>query len=208
MKKMKIDQYSPDPTVVFEAYRTLLTGGIIVYPTDTAYGIGVNAMDVRAISKLYDIKGRDYKKPTHVVVKDWEMIEKIAETDELAKKLYEQFMPGALTLVLSKKAAIPSVLTAQLPTVGVRIPNSAFTKALSRLFPQPYTTPSANRSGEATPYSIDRVTSVLDVSRVDLIIDAGDLPQTPPSTIIDLTTIPASIIREGAISKDRLLSYI
>lgn len=182
-----------------QAAKVLKRGGVVVYPTDTAYGIGVNALDLDALAKLYHIKHRDQARPTHVVVRNWEMIEKIAHTNKLSKTIYEKYFPGALTMVLPKKDIIPNDLTGGLSTIGVRIPDTKFTKTLSQLVDFPYTTPSANRSGEPTPYSIHEVAKVLDLSKVDLVLDAGVLPKNLPSTIVAVGDDSVTILRQGPV---------
>lgn len=204
MNIINIDSKNPDNEAILNAAAVLKNGGILVYPTDTAYGIGVNAIDKKAIRKLYEIKGRDFTKPTHIVVKDWEMVNKIAKVNEYAKKLYSRFLPGPLTIILPKKETIPNMLTANLPTIGIRIPDSLVTKSISNLVDFPYTTPSANRSGLSTPYSIKEVSKVLDLEKVDLVLDAGTLPKTKPSTIVDATAFPLKILREGPVSRKDL----
>jgi L-threonylcarbamoyladenylate synthase len=204
MRIVKIYNENPKESVIKTAVQVLESGGLVVYPTDTAYGLGCNALNVDAIKRLYELKGRDFSKPTHVVVKDWEMIESLCLTNDIAKNLYDKFLPGPLTLILKKKSIVPGVLTANLPTLGIRIPNNLITQSLSRFLSFPYTTPSANRSGEPTPYSIKDVIKVLDISRVGLILDAGKLPTTPPSTIVDLSGEVLTIPREGPISKRQI----
>jgi len=205
MQIIKVNIDSLSSVYIKIAAEVLKSGGLIVYPTDTAYGLGANALNEKAIKKVYEVKGRDFSKPTHVVVRNWKMIEKLTETNDLAKKLFDKFLPGPLTMVLPKKEIIPDMLTAGLNTVGIRIPNNEVTKKLSGLLSFPYTTPSANKSGGVTPYSIDEVKKELDIRKVDLILDAGKLLPTPPSTIIDLTKNLPKIIREGSITKNQLM---
>lgn len=223
MKIIKISSKNPDQRAIQKAAEILKKGGLVVYPTDTAYGLGGNALDVNAIKKVYETKGRDFSKPTHVVVRDWEMIENLCETNAAAKKLYDKFMPGPLTLILTKRPKIPNTLTANLPTLGVRIPDSPITQSLSRLVNFPYTTPSANKSDGNTPYSINKVIKELGLSetpprwpkdssdggkslktKVDLILDAGKLPKVLPSTIVDLTSEVPKILREGPIKEENI----
>lgn len=199
MEIIHVDINNPNTEVIHKACQIVRMGGIIIYPTDTAYGIGVNALDLKAIKKLYELKGRDFSKPTHVVVDDWQMIEKTAYTNSLARKIYNKFLPGPLTIILNKKDLIPDILTANLNTIGIRIPNCKITKLISENLKLPYTTPSANRSGEKTPYSIEEVKNVLDLSQVDLVIDGGKLPNIPPSTIVDISTNEIKFLREGSL---------
>jgi len=204
---IKIDPKSPKITDIKKAIGVLESGGLIIYPTDTAYGLGANALDEKAVRKVYEIKGRDFSKPTHVVVRDWKMIEELAETNHLAKKLFDKFLPGPLTIILPKKKTVPDILTAGLQTVGVRIPNNNLTIKLSNHLTFPYTTPSANKSGGKTPYSIEDVKKELDISKIDLILDAGKLSFNPPSTIIDLSGSDPKILREGPILKEEIWNY-
>ena len=204
MQIIKVDPNNPDTKTISKAARVLKSGGLVVYPTDTAYGLGANALSKKAVKKVYEVKGRDYSKPTHVVVTDWKMIEELTETNELAKKLYHHFLPGPLTIILPKKKTVPDILTSGLPTLGIRIPNNSVTQSLSRSLTFPYTTPSANKSEGVTPYSIDDIRKQLDIEKIDLILDAQELPPTPPSTIIDLSIHPPKILREGSISKEQV----
>lgn len=200
MELIKIDLKKPKPTIIEKALEILKRGGLVIYPTDTAYGLGANAFDEKAVRKVYEVKGRDFSKPTHIVVRDWKMIEELCFVNDLAKKLYDKFLPGPLTIILPKKKIVPDILTAGLKTIGVRIPNNHITIQLSNHIPFPYTTPSANKSGGKTPYSIEDVKKELDISKVDLILDAGKLPSTPPSTIVDLSRKLPKILREGPIT--------
>lgn len=200
-----IDLEKPDPIIIQEAVRILATGGLVVYPTDTAYGLGVNAFDRQAVRKMYDLKERDPKKPTHVVVRDWRMIEGITKPTDLAKALHDKYMPGPITLILEKHNVVPDELTAGLPTLGVRIPDCKVTQAISQLLKNPYTTPSANREGGLIPYSIEEV---LGLEGIDLVLDAGKLPPKPTSTIVNLTSENIKILREGEISSREILNFI
>lgn len=201
MKILKINKDNPDKSHIKKATKTLKSGGIIVYPTDTAYAIGVNALKVNDVRKMYEVKGRNFSKPTHVVCTNWHEIKSIALTNKHARLLFKNFMPGPLTLILNKKPLIPDVLTANLPTVGVRIPDSKVTKGLSSCVKFPYTTSSANVSGGQTPYSINEVEKQLNMTKIDVVLDAGKLNKTPVSTIIDLTKEEPKILRDGPIIK-------
>lgn len=204
MKLLKVNNHKPDEKFIKLAAEILKRGGLVVYPTETAYGLGGNALNPEVIRKVYFVKDRDLSKPTHVVVRDWNMIEELAETNNSAKKLYDKFLPGPLTVILSKKKIVPNILTGGLPTLGIRTPDNSITQSLSNLVSFPYTTPSANKSGGKVPYSIADVRKELDIDKVDLILDAGKLPQVKPSTIIDLTKTPPKILREGPITRKQI----
>ena len=204
MKILKINNHRSIAYAIRDAALVLKAGGVIVYPTDTAYGIGVNALDRIAVKKVYDIQKRIYTKPTHVVVRDLEMINTLTTPTPLAKVIYHHLMPGPITLILRKRKLVPDILTANLPTLGVRISKSNFSLELSSSVDFPYPPPSANRSGGNTPYSLAEVQKELDTSRVDLIIDAGPLQKVKPSTLLDLTGKKPKILREGPITKSYL----
>ena len=208
MEIIKIDIKTPSISAIKKAANVLSKNGLVIYPTDTAYGLGANALSEDSIRKIYNVKFRDFSKPTHVVVRDWKMIEKLTKTNDAARKLYDKFLPGPLTLILPKKKMVPDILTGGLPTVGIRIPDNEVTKKLSHQLPFPYTTPSANKSGGIAPFSIEEVKKELDTSSVDLILNGGKLPNTLPSTIVDLSNTPPKILREGSISKTKIIKTL
>lgn len=208
MEIIKVDIKTPSISVIKKAANVLSKKGLVVYPTDTVYGLGANALSEDSVRKIYNVKFRDFSKPTHIVVRNWMMIEELTKTNDAARKLYDKFLPGPLTFVLPKKKMVPDILTGGLPTVGIRVPDNEVTKKLSHQLPFPYTTPSANISGGITPYSIEEVKKELDTSMIDLILDGGKLPSTPPSTIIDLSNTPPKILREGPISKTKIIKTL
>jgi L-threonylcarbamoyladenylate synthase len=204
MDILKTDIKNPDRQIINQAVKVLISGGLIVYPTDTAYGLGGNALNENSIRKIYELKNRNFSKPTHVIIKDWKMLEKLTYPNTSAKILYNNFLPGPLTIILKRKNIIPDILTSGLNTLGVRIPKCGVTKLLSELSGIPYTTPSANRTGGKTPYSINEVFKELDTKKIDLIIDCGILPESKPSTLVDLTQKPFRILREGPVIKSQI----
>lgn len=204
MQIIKINPKNPDHKVIKRATDVLKSGGLLVYPTDTAYGLGGNALNGAVVRKVYEVKGRDFIKPTHIIVSGWEMINQLTFANKAAKLLYEKFLPGPLTIILPKKKIVPDILTAGLPTLGVRIPHNLITQSLSRLINFPYTTPSANKSGGKTPYSIKDIKRELDIKKIDLVLDAGRLPTVLPSTVVDLSISPPRLLREGPVKKVEL----
>lgn len=208
MNVVKVDLKKADIKIIKKAADLMAHGGMIIYPTDTAYGIGVNAFDLKAIKTLYDVKLRNYDKPTHVIVRDWEMLKLISFPTQNAKKVYKKLMPGPITIILQKKSTVPDFLAAYGKTIGIRIPNNDVTKMISMFSDFPYTTPSANSSGGKTPYSIEEVRESLDINKFDLVIDAGKLEKNPPSTIVDLSKNTPRLIREGSIKKEKIEKII
>ena len=176
-------------------------GGVILYPTDTLYGLGVDALSDGAVAKIYALKGRGKEKPIHCVVSDLEMAAEYADVNDVARKLARDFLPGPLTLVLKKKSGINTGIAKRIDTIGIRIPDNDFCLALARKFGKPYTTTSANASGMEPLSTVDGILTQLgDNARyIDLIIDAGELSKREPSTVVDLSGGTPLILREGAI---------
>ena len=189
-----------------DAASILRNGGVIVCATDTGYLLGVDALNLQAVQKAYAIKGRSFNKPMHVVVADIEMAESIAEFSPLAQRVFEQFLPGALTVILRKKPIVPDLLVSGLPGIGIRIPQNDFLLELARTANMPITATSANQSGFGTPYTVEDVLRELGdaAQQVDLILDQGETAHAMPSTILDLTHTPPRILRHGPITEEML----
>jgi L-threonylcarbamoyladenylate synthase len=199
-----------DPDVVANAAAVLRAGGVIIFPTDTLYGLGADALSDAAVEKIYAIKGRDTGKPIHAIVSDMEMAERYAVVHDVARRLAKQFLPGSLTIILKKREGINMGITKGIDTIGIRIPKNNFCLALAREFDAPITATSANRAGAATGQDLPEIFEQLGDSakHVDLAIDAGELPPSLPSTVIDLSGGLPNILREGAISMAELHSYL
>lgn len=207
MEIVKVNLVNPERDVIERAAAVLSSSGLVVYPTDTAYGLGGNALNVNVVAKVRAVKGRSKSKPIHVVVRDLEMIEDLVEISEIGRRLINRFLPGPLTLIFKKKNKVPSILVGGGEALGVRIPDCFLTKNLSKILDFPYTTPSANFDRGKTPYSVAEVLNQFpppSLEKIDLILDAGPLPLVPPSTIVDLTSNYLKILREGPIDKDEL----
>lgn len=183
------------------AAEVLRRGGVILYPTDTLYGLGADAFSDEAVAKVKRIKGRDEKKPIHAIVEDFEAVQAYAVTHELAEILAREFWPGALTLILKKKPAYHTGIARGMDTFGVRVPRHTFCHTLARLFGGPYTTTSANKSGEASLRTVEAILEQLGntAQDIDLVIDAGELPAREPSTVVDVSQEKPIILREGVI---------
>lgn len=206
MQRIKLSNTKPYEKKIAKAAEILKNGGLVVCPTETVYIFAVDAASDEAIKKVYEIKGRDFNKPIHVVTADWAMINELCYTNEISQKLYQEFLPGPLTIVLNKKPHVSDILTGGLSTLGVRIPKNPITRALSKMVDFPYTATSANKSGGKNPYTIEEALSGLSENKkdlIDLILDVGQLPATPPSTIVDCSLRP-KILREGPISKPEI----
>lgn len=193
---------------VTRAAEVLRQGGVILYPTDTLYGLGADALSDTAVAKIYDIKGRESGKPTHCIVPSLEIAAEYAEVNDIARSLADRFLPGPLTLILKKKPTIEGGITRGIDTIGIRIPNNEFCVALVKTFGKPVTTPSANRAGVTPASTPEAILAQLGkkASLIDLVIDAGELPARAPSTIVSCVTDVPSILREGAIPSSAILT--
>lgn len=184
----------------------LSNGGIVLYPTDTLYGLGVESFQTPAVEKLYRVKERDLSRPIHSIVQSVEIMEMFATVTQEAHTLARDFLPGPLTMILKKKPEFTSGIARGMDTIGFRIPNHLFCLALAKVFPHPFTSTSANLSGRETERSIGAILDQFGPAQaeIDLVIDAGELPESAPSTVVDLSHLgeedghPA-IIRQGAI---------
>jgi len=193
-----------------ELVSLLLKDKIILYPTDTTYALGVNALSENAVNKLFKAKRRAAQKPIHVVVSDLEMAAKYVFINEWAVTISKYYLPGPITLVLEKKSNIPDVLVGGRNTLGIRIPNNKICSIIPKIAKIPITATSANMSGESNLYSVDDVICQLgdNMKYIDFIIDQGVLKKAPPSTVIDLTKKIPEIIREGLISSQEIMNKI
>ena len=183
------------------ASEVLKKGGVVLYPTDTLYGLGVDAFSNAAVDKLYQIKGREGNKPIHAIVADLAMAERYAFIDHNARALAKAFLPGPLTLILKKKEGFDTGIGRGIGTIGIRIPLMDVCIEMARAFDGPITTTSANKSGAPhTPRVLDIEAQLYDTAHnIDLVIDAGELPPRKPSTIVDLSSVEPVILREGEI---------
>ena len=186
-----------------KAATTLREGGLVVYPTETAYGLGANALDQVAVTEMYALRQRPGDQPTHIIVPDIETAKKYAVLGPSAEQLAQSFWPGALTMILKKKETVYNTPSGERDTLAVRVPGNETTLALAKLAEVPITTPSANRRGDGTPYSILDVTHSFgtDIDRVEVILDAGVLPGVEQSTFIDMSGDEPELMREGPISR-------
>lgn len=193
-----------DDMALREAAAAIEAGAIVIYPTDTLYGLGADALSDSAVARLYAVKARDEKKPIHAIVADMQMAERYAYVDGAAGLLAARFFPGPLTLILKKKEGIETGIAKGIDTFGIRIPDNEFCKELVDTFGGPITTTSANRSGMHPMRTVDAILEQFDeLDRgISCVIDAGELPLRQPSTVVDCSGEHPVILREGAISAD------
>jgi L-threonylcarbamoyladenylate synthase len=195
MKIIKIDGTNPDYDKIRIARMAMKKGSIIIYPTDTVYGIGANVFNEKAILKVFSIKKRALNKPLSICISRIEDIKQVAQMDVKAETVIRNLLPGPFTIILKKNDNISSLLTAGSDKIGIRIPDNSICMDLSKEFP--ITSTSANLSGYDIPESADGVLKQLG-SSVDIMMDAGICKHGIPSTVIDMTVYPPKVLREGA----------
>jgi len=179
-------------------------GGLVAFPTETVYGLGANALDADAVRRIFEAKGRPWASPLIVHVGDEAMARAItAEWPAMARRLTREFWPGPLTLVLKKAPIVPDIVTANLDSVGVRMPSHPIALQLIRTAGVPIAAPSANRFSELSPTTADHVRESLG-DRVDLILDGGPTTVGIESTVVSLHRTPPLVLRPGMITKEQV----
>jgi L-threonylcarbamoyladenylate synthase len=186
-----------------EVAKILEKGGLIIYPTETLYGAGVDATNKEAVIKLCNYKKRPFGKPLSIAVDGQKMAESFVELNSTAVNLYKRFLPGPMTIVsrVKVKKLAPGVAS-ELGTVGVRISSYDLVTKVVKALGKPITATSANASYKKRPYSVADVLENLSEKQkalIDLIIDAGELPHNEPSTVVDTTLEDLRILRQGDI---------
>ena len=188
---------------IFEAARLILAGEPVAVATETVYGLAADATNKSAVARIYEAKGRPSFNPLIVHVPDFATAERIGTLDDEARKLATEHWPGPLTLVvpLRDDTNIASIVTAGLPTIGLRVPAHPAMQALLRAAGRPLAAPSANASGSISPTRAEHVLKSLN-GRIKLIVDAGATERGLESTIIAATGGPLRLLRPGPIQVD------
>ena len=191
-----------------EPAQIIKNGGIVIFPTETVYGIGTNGLDENAIKKLYEVKQRPLNKPISLLVNNIEMVDKIAKNiTEVEYKLMERFFPGPLTIILEKRDIVPDILTSNTNTVGIRMPSGEIAKKLIGFAGVPIATSSSNISGKPSGINIADIKKDLE-GKVDCFIDNGESELGIPSTVIRIIDNIPHILRQGAISEEEIRKVI
>jgi L-threonylcarbamoyladenylate synthase len=195
-----------DPGAILQAAEVLRRGGLVAFPTDTVYGVGAPVFAAEAVSRLYTLKGRPLEKAIAVLVGDPSDVAGLAVSlPPEAARLAAAFWPGALTLVVPKRAHVPEEVSSH-GTVGVRMPDHPVPLALLKVT-GPLATTSANWSGEPSAVTAKQVLAALD-GRVDLVLDGGRSPGGMSSTVLDCTASPPRILRQGPISEVQIMEVL
>lgn len=191
--------------VLEKALFVLKNSGLVIYPTETCYGAGVIATDQKAVDKLLRYKKRPSGKAISVAVADKNTAKKYVTLNSSAENVYKKFLPGPVTVISASKGKVVAGIESEFATLGIRIPDYGFTLKLLQKLELPITATSANSAGKKTPYEVkDILENISDRQKglIDLIIDAGKLPQNPPSTVIDTTKESMQVLRQGRIAAE------
>ena len=189
---------------IVNAVAALRAGALIVFPTETLYGVGADALNFAAVEKVFQLKGRDSSNPFPVIVSDRVMLDwLVAEISPLAEKLMAHFWPGPLTLVLPARADIPPQLVNATGGIGVRISSQLIATKIVRALGRTLTATSANPSGQAGARTIAQAKDYFS-GRIDFFVDGGELSSITGSTVAEVTASNVKIIRAGEITKREL----
>ena len=205
---LKIDSRKPDEEALAETARILREGGIVAFPTETFYGLGVDARQETAVEKIFRIKGRNVRNPVSVIVdSEQEVLPLVATIPDAARILMQKFWPGPLTLVFSAAPSVSSHLTGGSGKIGIRVSSHAVARLLARRIAGPLTATSANLSGGQECTSAAEVIQLFG-DRLDAVIDGGPTPGGKGSTILDTTVHPPLVLRAGAVSLTEILDSL
>ena len=188
-----------------EAAQSLKKGKLVIFPTETVYGIGANALDSKAVDDIFVAKGRANDNPLIVHISDFSMLEELVEEpSELEKKLMDAFMPGPFTLILKKKDIIPNNVSAGLDTVGIRMPSNKIAHDLIEQTNLPIAAPSANISSRPSGTNIEDIKDEFD-NKVEIIIDGGKTSVGLESTVVKVIDGIPTILRPGKITPEDIM---
>lgn len=205
---LRVDAERPDPQAIAEAAAVIRRGGLVVFPTETVYGLGADALDADAVGRIFAAKERPPTDPLIVHLAHVGQLSQVAaDVPPEARRLALAFWAGPLTLVLRKKAIVPDVVTAGLPTVAVRVPSHRVARALMETCGVPVAAPSANRFSRPSPTRAEHALTDLD-GKVDLVLDGGPTPVGVESSIVDCTVSPPVLLRPGGVTVEALRAHV
>lgn len=197
MQSLLLDLGGDYNAILERVVAVLQRGGTAVFPTDTLYGLGCNALDPHAVAQVFDIKHRSYVKALPMLVRDLSWARELAYITESQERLIAQFWPGKVTFVLPRRPIVPSIMCGGGQTIGIRAPAFPFVQELLRLLGYPLAGTSVDIPGLA-----------LVAPQPDIILDAGVLPPSEPSTVVDLSGRMPRILRQGAVRADKILALL
>lgn len=194
--QLKINPQNPQLRLVRQVVDCLKQGGVIIYPTDTTYGIGCDIFNPKGVKKIYQIKQRDARKPFSFICKDLTEVANYAQVSNFSFRILKRYLPGPYTFVLDATKAVPDSLTTRQKTVGIRIPNNFISQLIVSELGHPLITTSANFSGEDVIQSPETIDSHLE-RMVDMVVDGG-VSLGRESSIVSLLDDRIEILRQGA----------
>lgn len=203
MVRLYINADNPQPRYIEKAVTVLSDGGVIIYPTDTVYGLGCDLFNKKAVERIYQIKGLSKKSHLSFICPDLKDIAKYAHVSTPAYKVMRRLLPGPYTFILQATRAVPKILTEKRSTIGIRVPKNVICHSLLKEFGHPIISTSAALPGHGNfsdPYEIEELFE----HHVDLFLD-NDMGGTEPSTIIDLTQDEPIVTRQGKGYREDLL---
>lgn len=203
---IKVDRDNPETEKIRRAAEIIKKGGLVAFPTETVYGLGADALNARAVKRIFEVKRRPPDNPLIVHVSSVDDVYKIAKPNRIAEKLMEEFFPGPLTLIMEKKDIVPDITTANLKTIAVRMPDHKVALKLIELSETPIAAPSANKSGKPSPTRAEHVIEDFK-GEIECVIDGGEVEIGLESTVVDTTTYPIEILRPGAVTKEMLEEF-
>lgn len=207
-KIVKMDSENIDYNIIKEAAEIINNGGIVVFPTETVYGIGADALNDEAVDKIFKAKGRPQDNPLIVHIAEFDELYTLAKVvPTSAKILADKFWPGPLTMILYKNNILSDKITANLNTAAIRLPVNKIALALIKESKKPIAAPSANLSGKPSPTDASHVIEDL-MGKVDMIIDGGSTDIGLESTVIDMTSEIPMILRPGGVTKEDIISVL
>lgn len=207
-KLIKINRDNIDLNLAARAGAALRNGGVVAFPTETVYGLGANACDADAVSRVFVAKGRPSDNPLIVHIADVEAIEPLVrEVPDIAKLVMQKFWPGPISIILHKSKKVPDIISAGLDTVAIRMPSHPIAAAVIRAAGVPVAAPSANLSGKPSPTNAAHVKADL-WGKIDMIVDGGACEVGLESTVLDLTGGTPTILRPGGITVEMLRSVL
>jgi L-threonylcarbamoyladenylate synthase len=200
----KVSALDPEPRIIQAAAKVLMAGGLLAFPTTGLYGLGADALNPGAVDRIFQVKQRDRGKPILVLIRDVSELGRVAvKVPESALRMMAAFWPGSLTVILEARPGLPEVLTGGTGKIGIRVPGHPVAQALVRAVDGPVTGTSANLSGRGGCSSAAGLSNEL-TRHLDMVLDAGKLKGGPGSTVVDATSDPPRVLREGAVSPKNL----
>lgn len=201
---LKINPKNPDLILIQKAMNSIATGKLVIFPTDTVYGLATDPYNKKAVENLLKAKKRDPSKGLPILVGNLQLAHELVEFSIIAESLASQFWPGALTMVLPLRKMELKFVTGDRSSLGIRIPNNIVAKQLAKV---PIIGTSANISGQDSPLTATDAISQLGTS-IDIVLDCGPAQEGLPSTILDLTQDPPRLLREGSIKFSQLQKFL